>query len=114
MFKAVNYLLYEKNKDGLDVELLESFNHLITMRTFSYYDSGTYCNFINDTLNVYSGIFKTKEEQFKFFDNVIPKLSRKRSEYIKKSKTIEPTNTSTHIPEFLSKRELDFYQTLNK
>ena len=108
MFKTINYLFHEKNRSELDVELLANFNPFITTKSFSYYDNGKYCGYINDTLNVYSGIFKTREDEFKFFDNVIPKLRRKKSEYIKKNKK-ELKKKSLPIPEFLSKREIDMY-----
>ena len=108
MFEAINYILHEKNKKELDVEVFQSFNPFMTSRVFSYYDSGKYCNYINDTLNVYSGIFKTKEEEFKFFNAVIPKLKRRKSEYIKKPK-VEEIKDIEHIPEFLSKREMKLY-----
>ncbi len=107
MFDAVNYLLYEKNKSDLDHDILQEFNPFITTKVFSFYDSGKYCNYINDTLNVYSGIFKTKEEEFMFFDSVIPKLKRRKSEYIKKSKKDKIGEPDKGIPEFFSKREID-------
>jgi len=106
MFESVNYLLHEKNKSELDVDLLQDFKPHFTTKVFSYYDSGKYCNYINDTLNVYSGIFKTKEDEFKFFDAVIPKLKRRRSEYIKKPKVEEVKEEVQHIPEFMSIREM--------
>jgi hypothetical protein len=111
MFDAINYLLHEKNKKELDVDLLQEFNPFFTTKVFSFYDSGKYCNYVNDTLNTYSGIFKTKEEEFLFFDNVIPKLKRKKSEYIKKNKTEKLKKEVEHIPEFLSKRELDLIKS---
>jgi hypothetical protein len=86
MFDAINYLLHEKNKSELDPDLLQEFNPFFTSKVFSYYDSGKYSGYINDTLNIYSEIFKTKEDKFKFFDAVIPKLKRRKSEYIKKPK----------------------------
>lgn len=109
MFEAINYLLHEKNKEELEVDILQSFVPFLTSRVFSYYESGKYCNYINDTLNIYSGIFKTKEDEFKFFDAVIPKLKRRRSEYIKKVKTEDNIKETEHIPEFLSRREIELY-----
>ena len=113
MFDTINYLLYEKNKKDLDFYLLDEFNPYMTTKVFSFYDSGKYCNYINDTLNVYSGLFKTKEAEFVFFDSVIPKLKRKKSEYIKKTKS-EKIKDVQHIPEFLSKREIDMINQSSK
>jgi hypothetical protein len=109
MFETINYILYEKNKTELDPDLLQGFSPFMTSKVFSYYASGEYCNYINDTLNIYSGIFKTKEEEFKFFNNIIPKLKMRRSEYIKKSKNEKIVEDIQHIPEFLSKREIALY-----
>lgn len=114
MFNAVNYLLYEKNKLELDGDLLREFNPFFTSKVFSFYDSGRHCNYINDTLNIYSGIFETKEDEFKFFDAVIPKLKRKKSEYIKKAKVDKVKEVKEHVPEFLSKRELDMMNNFCK
>jgi len=110
MFEAVNYLLHEKNKTELDADLIQEFNPHITTKTFSFYDSGKYCNYINDTLNVYSNLFKEKDEQFKFFDSIIPKLKRRKSEYIKRKYKEEEKPEIQHIPEFMSKRELEYYE----
>jgi hypothetical protein len=107
MFTTINYLLHEKNKQHLDSDLLQEFNPFFTTRVFSYYDSGKYCEYINDTLNTYSGIFKSKEDEFKFFDAIIPKLKRRKSEYIKKTKADPVKEDIQHIPEFMSKREVD-------
>lgn len=109
MFDAINYLLHEKNKKELDPDLIQEFNPYMTTKVFSFYDSGKYCNYINDTLNSYSNLFKTKEEEFIFFDSIIPKLKRRKSEYIKKIKSDKGKVDAQHIPEFLSKRELDIY-----
>lgn len=113
MFTTINYLFYEKNKNELDSELLHNFNPFITRKAFSFYDGGKYCVHINDTLNTYSGIFDLKENEFRFFDSMIPKLKRRKSEYIKKSKT-EKSKKENPIPEFLSKRELAIYEAMNK
>jgi hypothetical protein len=109
MFDTINYLLHEKNKPDLDPDLLQEFNPYFTSKVFSYYDSGKYSGYINDTLNLYSGIFKTREEEFKFFDAIIPKLKRRKSEYIKQVKVEDEVKDTRHIPEFLSKREIDSY-----
>ena len=109
IFNTVDYLMFEKNKSELDPDLLEAFHPFITTKWFSFYDSGKYCGYINDTLNMYSGIFSTKEEEFKFFDHLIPKLKRRRSEYIKKEKIQKPLEEVQHIPEFLSRREIEMY-----
>jgi hypothetical protein len=113
MFTTINYLFHEKNKSELDSELIQNFNPYITRKAFSFYDSGKYCNYINETLNTYSGIFESKENEFQFFDSIIPKLKRRKSEYIKKTKKDKPKK-ELPISEFLSKRELAIYESINK
>ena len=107
MFQTINYLLHEKNKKGLDPELISNFNPFITRKAFSFYNSGTYVNYINDTLNTYDNLFETVEENFKFYDNLIPILPRRKHEYISKGKKKETKKEEEkQIPEFYSKREL--------
>lgn len=105
MFTTVNYLLHEKRKPELDPELLGNFNPFITKKSFSFYNNGQFCNYINDTLNVYSGIFKSREAEFRFFENLIPRLSRRKSEYIKRVKK-DPVEMPS-VPEFYSRREIE-------
>ena len=116
MFTTINYLLYDFRKPELDVELLSNFNPMITAKAFSFYNCGVYCDYVNDTLNMYSGIFKTKEDQFRFFENAIPKMPKlKQWDYIKKAqKKEDEVIDDTPIPEFLSKKEVAFYKTLSK
>jgi len=113
MFNTINYLLNEKRKPELDADLLQAFNPFITQKTFSYYDSGRFCGYINDSLNLYSNVFKTVEDQFRFYEVMIPVLKRRKSEYIKKPKKTEK-DESIPLPEFLSRREVDLYETLSK
>lgn len=107
MFTTVNYLLHEKNKKELDPELIANFNPFITRKTFSFYGEGKYVNYINDTLNTYHSLFDTKEDEFLFYDNLIPKLSRRKNEYISKGKKQKKEKEDdTPVPEFYSKREM--------
>lgn len=114
MFNTINYLLYDKSKTELDADLIQEFNPFMTTRTFSYYNSGMYCNYINQTLNQFGNVFTTKEDQFKFFDTVIPKLKKRKNEYIKKSKPEPVAKDNSPIPEFMSRRELDMIKKFYK
>lgn len=116
LFDTINHILFEKRKDQLDVELLEFFDPYMTMRYFSAYDK-EYVNYINDTLNIFQNIFDTKEDKFLFYENVIPKSKYKRIDYpskskesLKKEKITEPVKS---LPEFYSKRELEYIDCLN-
>ncbi len=111
-FKATDYLIFRQDKKELDNELLSEFNPYLTMKTFSFYEDGKMSDYINDTLNVYGNIFHSKEDQFKFYENIIPKQPYKKIKYIKKSKKekLEPIP----VPEFYSKREIDMMEDMLK
>lgn len=104
-FDTINYLMFEKRKP-LDNEVLSNFNPFITTKTFSFYNDGEYVNYINDTLNTYGNVFNSSEDQFRFFESVMPIVKRKRSSYMKKeAKEEDKTVSSPIIPEFYSRRE---------
>ena len=114
MFNTINYLLHDNRKSELDNVLLSNFSPFMTQRAFSYYGNGEYCDYINSTLNLYFNVFNTDEDQFKFFENVIPKLSYQKYEWLKKPKAEKIKKDSKPIPEFYSRRELDMLKDLNK
>ena len=111
-FKTVTYLLFEKQKPELDSELLEEFDAYLTTKSFSFVNDGAYVDFVNDTINIYGNIFPSKEETFKFFDNVIPRQKKSRINYIGRPKT--PKVEEQIIPEFYSKREFDMFDKYSK
>lgn len=113
-FNALNYLLYEKDKTELDPDLLQEFVPFLCQKVFSFYDGGKHVNYVNDTLNQYTSIFLEKEDQFRFYDAIIPKLSRRKWEYIKKTEKKTKAKPPSAIPEFYSKREIDILKSYNK
>lgn len=110
MFNTINNILFDKKESNR--EMLEVFNPYITTKMFSFYDGGDYCDYINNTLNLYSSVFQTKEEQYNFFNNVVPKLKKKNITYLKKKK--EDNVEELPIPEFYSRRELDMVENMSK
>ena len=118
LFDTINYLLYKKDKNELDSELLEYFDPYMVSRYLSFYDKGTLADYANDTLNVYGNIFNTKEDKFLFFENVIPKLKWQKIEYFSKSRKeqekIDKNKLPEVIPEFYSKRELKELGVIDK
>jgi hypothetical protein len=84
MFDTINHMLFNK-KGEMTNELLEDFSPYMVTRYLSFYDDDL-LNYANETVNKYSQIFETDEERFRFFENVIPKLKRKRINYISKKK----------------------------
>jgi hypothetical protein len=84
MFNTINHIIFDK-KGEMTNELLEEFSPYMVTRYLSFYDKDL-LNYANETVNKYSSIFETEEERFQFFENVIPKLKRKRIDYISKQK----------------------------
>ena len=84
MFNAINHILFDK-KGEMTNELLEEFSPYMVTRYLSFYDDDL-LNYANETVNKYAQIFETEEERFRFFENVIPKLKRKRINYISRKK----------------------------
>ena len=82
MFNTINHILFDK-KGEMTNELLEEFSPYMVTRYLSFYDDDL-LNYANETVNKYTQIFETDEERFRFFENVIPKLKRKRIDYISK------------------------------
>lgn len=104
MFDAINHLLYKKGSEELDSEIMSSFVPYMVTRYLSFYDKD-YVNYVNETLNQYGSVLKTQEDQFRFYDNIIPKLKRKKIDYVKKPKA-DKVEDDMPIPEFYSKREM--------
>jgi len=86
MYNAINHLLFDK-KSEMTNELLEEFSPFMVSRYLSFYDKNL-LKYTNETLNKYSQIFETDEERFRFFENVIPKLKRKKIDYLSKKKKV--------------------------
>ncbi len=105
MFETINHLLFKKGSEELDSDLMASFVPYMVNRYLSFY-AKDYVNYANETLNQYGSVFKTPEDQFRFYDNVIPKLKRQKIEYIKKPKA-DKDKEDVSVPEFYSKREIN-------
>ena len=87
MFDSINHMLFDK-KGEMTNELLEEFSPYMVTRYLSFYDDDL-LNYANETVNKYGQIFETDEERFRFFENVIPKLKRKRINYISRTRKTE-------------------------
>jgi hypothetical protein len=106
MFVTIDYLLFSDKQAELDCEILENFKPYMVGRYMSFYDKNL-TNYVNETINRYGHVFKDTDDQFKFYENVIPKLKKKRINYIKKAtKDTERDSFPKSIPEFYSKREM--------
>lgn len=75
-------------KGEMTNELLEDFSPYMVTRYLSFYDNDL-LKYANETINKYDAIFENEEERFRFFENVIPKLKRKRIDYISRKRKDE-------------------------
>jgi len=105
MFNCINYMLFEKRRD-IDNDLLSEFSPFMVSRYLTM-KSPDLTLYVNDTLNRYGNIFGIREDQFHFYENIIPISRKKKMNYIKKDKEPKDDGFISAIPEFYSKRELD-------
>lgn len=98
--------MFEDVSKEIDSEALSEFSPYMVSRYFSFYENGKYIDYLNNTVNKYHNIFKTPEDQYRFFENVIPKVKRKKIQYVKKIKKQKVENVK-QIPDFYSKKEWD-------
>ena len=86
-FQIQNKLFYSKKDDAgfLDQEGESAFVPFLLNRWLSFYSKDT-PHFVNETLNRYSGLFEDKQQLYRLYYNLIPRLKFKRIQYIKKVK----------------------------
>lgn len=99
IFEYINSILFSKKK--LDINMDDNtYSSFMINRWASMY-SAEMCYFINKTTNFrLDKIFgNSKEDQYKFLLNLIPKLKYSKINYLKKSKkeTIKQTNKDNGI-----------------
>jgi hypothetical protein len=117
-FQLQNKLFYsKKDKAGvLDSEGEQAFVPFLFNRWLSFY-SKELPGFVNETLNKFGNIFDDKQETYKLYYYLIPRLKWQRISYIKKKKKeeeeIEGLNAIAKNKN-ISKRELQQYVELEK
>lgn len=86
-FQIQNKLFYSKkdNAGYLDQEGESAFVPFLLNRWLSFYNKDT-PHFVNETLNKYTGLFEDKQELYRLYYNLIPRLKYKKITYIKKVK----------------------------
>tara|TARA_R110000772_G_scaffold22153_5_gene60168 strand:- start:5059 stop:5433 length:375 start_codon:yes stop_codon:yes gene_type:complete len=86
-FQIQNKLFYSKKDDAgfLDQEGESAFVPFLLNRWLSFYSKDT-PHFVNETLNTYTGLFEDKQQLYRLYYNLIPRLKFKRIQYIKKVK----------------------------
>ena len=117
-FQLQNKLFYSKkeNASELDSEGEQAFVPFLFNRWLSFY-SKELPGFVNETLNKFGNIFDDKQEAYKLYYYLIPRLKWKRISYIKKKKKdkeeIEGLNNIAKNKN-ISARELLEYVELEK
>ena len=116
-FQIQNKLFYSKKDDAgfLDQEGESAFVPFLLNRWLSFYSKDT-PHFVNETLNKYTGLFEDKQQLYRLYYNLIPRLKFNRVKYIKKIKKEKEEDADLFIiakNKNLSVRELkqyvDFY-----
>ena len=89
-FQLQNKLFYSKKTDAgeLDAEGEQAFVPFLFNRWLSFYNNNM-CVFTNETLNKFSTIFENKQDVYKLYYNIIPRLKWQKIKYIKKMKREE-------------------------
>ena len=89
-FQLQNKLFYSKkdNAGELDTEGEQAFVPFLFNRWLSFYNNDM-CVFTNETLNKFSTIFENKQDTYKLYYNIIPRLKWQKIKYIKKKKKEE-------------------------
>ena len=110
IFNFIDSVLFTKKKLNTINEGETQFNLYMLNRWGSMYSSDV-AYIINETSNKYGKLFQTKEEQYQFVLNMLPKVKKKRINYIKKTKE-EPKKEDNELALIakameMSKRELE-------
>jgi hypothetical protein len=104
--------MFEERRKELDGELLSEFSPWMARKMLSFYEKGKLVSYINDTINMYDNIHKCKEDQFRFYEYMIPIQKKKHVNYIKRNREDEKKE-SLIVPEFYSRRELELFEYYN-
>lgn len=112
IFDFISSILFKKQKNCLNtVDEENNFSPFMLNRWLSMYSPlvAVHCNIINR----YLGIFENKKELYNFFLAVMPQVTSKRINYIKKHKE-EKNDTNSDIEKVaysleLSQREINQY-----
>ena len=86
-FQLQNKLFYSKKDkaEDLDAEGEQAFVPFLFNRWLTFYNNDMSV-FVNETLNKFSTIFENKQDSYKLYYYLIPRLKFKKISYIKKVK----------------------------
>ena len=110
IFSYIDSVLFSKKKLNTINEGETQFNLYMLNRWCSMYSSDI-AQILNETTNKYGKLFQTKQEQYDFILNMLPRVKKKRLNYIKKVKE-ETKKEDTELALIakameMSKRELE-------
>jgi hypothetical protein len=95
IFNFIDSVLFNKKKLNTINEGETQFNLYMVNRWCSMYSSDV-AQIINETSNKYGKLFQTKQEQYEFVLNMLPRVKKKRINYIKKTKE-EPKKEDNNL-----------------
>ena len=117
-FQLQNKLFYSKKSktEDLDTQGEQAFVPFLFNRWLSFYNKDMSV-FVNETLNKFSTIFDDKQQSYRLYYYLIPRLKWKKISYIKKKK--KEIEEQEHLSllaknKNISKRELLQYVELSK
>lgn len=114
-FDILRVLFFVKKKEEkLDTDALQAFTPFMVNRWLSFYDRSK-AVFVNETLNKFGSLFEDKESLYELYNNLIPRSSFKKINYIKKLKEEKTEDNDIAIiakNNMLSKREVQMYVDL--
>lgn len=116
IFDYLDAILFNKQKPQTINESETQFSLYMVNRWITMYSTDS-AKIVNETSNTYGSILGSKQDQFDFLFNIIPKQKNKRRiDYIKKNKEKNPetkdSNNSIARYKELSVREIDSYVDL--
>ena len=117
-FQLQNKLFYSKKDkaEDLDAEGEQAFVPFLFNRWLSFYNNDM-CVFTNETFNKFSTIFDDKQQAYRLYYYLIPKLKWKKIKYIKKKKREPEEEENLELVaknKNISRRELLQYVELAK
>lgn len=112
IFNFIDSVLFNKKKLNTINEGETQFNYYMVARWCSMY-SPDIAQILNETTNIYGKMFFTKQEQYELLLNVLPKVKKKKINYLKKNKEekIEQNLEIKNLAKILelSEREISQY-----
>jgi hypothetical protein len=102
IFNYIDSVLFAKQKINKLNEEETQFNLYMVNRWCSMY-SPDIARIINETTNRYKEVFSLKQDQYNYIFNILPKVKRKRINYIKKVKSEEEEEKEDYDVSILAK-----------